>query len=111
MTADIFFRFEPENEKIINLGKPVYENSIRSITAGHDGLIWGIAGTDDELTHLFRHDPATGESSDMGMIRAKMPRTWILHRADVYGNRSPTVKYISGKATPCVSLIYILSAD
>jgi outer membrane protein assembly factor BamB len=77
------FSFDPEKGKIINLGKPSSENSIRGITVGHDGIIWGLSGAEEELTHLFRYDPYIRGSADMGMIRAKIPKTWTLHEASV----------------------------
>lgn len=77
------FRFKPQDAELVCLGKPANENRIRGITAGRDGLIWGLCGAEDELTHLFRYDPCAGDLNDYGMIRAKMPKTWVLHKADV----------------------------
>ncbi|MBT3380563.1 MAG: hypothetical protein HN742_10445 [Lentisphaerae bacterium] len=75
-----FFRFDPEAMKITNLGKCSNENRIRALTLGNDGVIWGLAGTDAELTHLVKHDGE--EFTDCGIMRAKMPKTWIVHRAN-----------------------------
>jgi outer membrane protein assembly factor BamB len=77
------FMFDPKDEKLVNLGKPSIESHIKGITIGHDGIIWGLCGTDDELVHLFRYDPLKKDLNDYGMIRAKMPKTWIMHKADV----------------------------
>ena len=76
------FTFDPKEEKLINLGKPSIESHIRGITVGHDGMIWGLCGSDDELVHLFRYDPFIKNLEDCGMARAKMPKTWIMHKAD-----------------------------
>ncbi|HRU04424.1 MAG TPA: hypothetical protein P5137_01455 [Candidatus Brocadiia bacterium] len=76
------FRFEPGKGKLINLGKASSENRVSGVTAGLDGRIWALAGGADELVHLVRHDPWTGEMKDCGLMRAKLPRTWIVHRAE-----------------------------
>ncbi len=76
------FAFDPKEERIINLGKPSIESHIRGITVGRDGMIWGLCGTDDELVHLIRYDPLNRNLEDFGMARAKMPKTWIMHKAD-----------------------------
>jgi glucose/arabinose dehydrogenase len=34
------------------------------------------------LVHLIRYDPDKNQLEDCGMIRAKMPKTWIVHQAD-----------------------------
>jgi hypothetical protein len=82
-TADGYlFRFDPKQAELVNLGKPSMENRIRALAAGRDGTIWGLCGADDELTHLFRYDPAMRAMHDLGMLRAKMPKTWTLHCAD-----------------------------
>ena len=76
------FAFDPKEEKLVCLGKPGNESHIRSLTVGHDGIIWGLCGTDQELVHLFRYDPLKKDLGDCGMMRAKMPKTWIVHKAD-----------------------------
>ena len=76
------FAFDPREENLVCLGKPGNESHIRSLAVGHDGIIWGLCGTDQELVHLFRFDPLKRDLSDCGMIRAKMPKTWIVHKAD-----------------------------
>ena len=78
-----FFAFDPLEEKIVNLGKPSIESNVRALSAGRDGIIWGLCGTDDEIVHLCRYDPCNKRLDDYGMIRAKAPKTWIVHRADV----------------------------
>jgi len=77
------FTFDPKEEKLVNLGKPSIESHIRGITVGNDGIIWGLCGSDDELVHLFRYDPLNTNLEDLGMLRAKMPKTWIMHKAEV----------------------------
>jgi hypothetical protein len=80
--ADGFlFRFDPENEILYNLGKPGIESQICSLTIGNDGTVWGLSGGPEELTHLFRYNPKTNESKDMGMMRSRVPRIWTVHKA------------------------------
>jgi len=76
------FAFRPAEESLVCLGKPGNESHVRGLTSGHDGVIWGLCGTDQELVHLFRFDPRKRDLSDCGMMRAKMPKTWIVHKAD-----------------------------
>lgn len=76
------FSLDPREERIVNLGKPSIENGIRGITVGNDGVVWALSGAPDELTHLVRYDPLKREMADFGLLRAKQPKTWIVHRAD-----------------------------
>ena len=76
------FRLNLKENTLVNLGKPTGEGQIRAMTLGRDGVIWGIAGRDKDLSHLFAYQPETGDISDMGIMRAKIPNTWIIHRAD-----------------------------
>jgi outer membrane protein assembly factor BamB len=77
------FAFDPKDEQLISLGKPANESYIRSLTVGHDGILWGLCGSNDELVHLVRYDPRKRDLSDLGMMRAKIPKTWVAHQADV----------------------------
>ena len=78
----ILFRADLERERIVSLGRPVNEPEIRALTYGHDGVIWGISGLAGDICHLFRYTEESGVS-DEGILRARMPKTWIVHRADV----------------------------
>lgn len=78
----LLFRFEAGAMKLTCLGKPASEGRTRALVLNHDGVLWGIAGHDWELSHLFRYEPAGAGMEDLGIIRAKIPRTWVAHRAD-----------------------------
>jgi hypothetical protein len=81
--ADGFlFRFDPCKEKIISLGKPVRADRIRGLTISRSGEVFGLAGDDDVITHLFRFSPSTGDIRDLGILRATMPEEWIGHEFD-----------------------------
>lgn len=75
------FRFDPEEEELVNLGKPSSEGRIDAL-AYTNGRLWGLAGGEEQLTHLVRHDLRTGDMKDCGLLRAKMPKTWIVHKAE-----------------------------
>ena len=79
----MLFKFDPQNEKIFNLGKPGLEEQIHDLTIGNDGTVWGLSGGSDQLTHLFRFDPSSHELEDLGMLRSRVPRVWTVHKAEV----------------------------
>jgi len=82
-TADGFlFALDPEAERLVSLGKPVRQERIRAMTVGDDGRIWGVAGEEDGLAHLFYYAPDIGETVDMGVPRANMPKTWAGYEFD-----------------------------
>lgn len=76
------FIMDWQRERTVNLGKAGNENSIKGITLGSDGMIWLLAGGPGELVHLQRFVPWNHEFTDLGLIRAKIPKTWILHQAE-----------------------------
>ncbi len=76
------FRLNLKENSLVNLGKPTGEGQIRAVTIGKDGILWGIAGRDKDLSHLFAYNPSTGDLSDRGIMRSKIPNTWIIHRAN-----------------------------
>lgn len=81
--ADGFlFRMDIAAGKIYSLGRPVSENNIRALAYNKDHVLWGISGLDKDVCHLFRYTAEEG-FSDEGILRARMPKTWIIHRADV----------------------------
>jgi hypothetical protein len=79
----MLFRIDLRTERLTTLGKPTAESHIRSLALNHDGMLWGLAGMDADITHLFSCDTETGETADRGILRAKIPYTWVVHRADV----------------------------
>jgi hypothetical protein len=78
----ILFRFDPRENEIISLGKPIRSGRIRALTTARSGIIYGIAGDDDVVSHLFRYDPASGDLRDLGILRATLPEEWIGHEFD-----------------------------
>ncbi len=75
------FRLDPERGGILNFGRPAAAGSLAALAVGRDGLVWGLAGGPNLLTHLVRFDPRTGGMLDCGLMRSRIPKTWIIHRA------------------------------
>lgn len=76
------FRLDLDRLELINLGRPAAAGCLAALAIGRDGLVWGLAGGPHLLTHLVRHDPNTGDLQDCGLMRARIPKTWIIHRAE-----------------------------
>ena len=76
------FRIDPTAGKIRNLGKASNEYGIRAICTGKNGVIWAVTGDDmvNEAAHLVCYDPDTEETSDVGLLRSKIPMTWVFHK-------------------------------
>jgi hypothetical protein len=66
--------------QIISLGKPFSQPRIRCLAFGNDGYLYGIAG--QNCCHLFRYDPQSGDLSDLGIFRVKIPRSWHAYEFD-----------------------------
>lgn len=70
-TADgVLFSLNPESLEIRNLGKVIAEPRVRAIAAAPDGRIFGVAGCEDGMGHLFCHDPSRHETRDLGILFA-----------------------------------------
>jgi len=76
------FRFFPEEERLINLGKVRITRRIRTLTTGADGRIWGTAGEDRIGCTFFNYDPAEGAYQHLGHIAVdRSPYySWYPHR-------------------------------
>ncbi len=61
------FRFDPARREMTPLGKPTRCEPVTCMTAGNDGRVFGMTGGDDDLAHMFVHDPASGALCDLGM--------------------------------------------
>jgi streptogramin lyase len=67
-SADGFlFAFDPRTETVRSLGKPGVSPTIRALTVGNDGRLFGIVGGDDDIGHLFAYDPETHSLRDLGV--------------------------------------------
>lgn len=54
------FRLDPVKQTIINLGKPVMMPRIMAMTAGKNGMLYGVAGATPGYAHLFSYHPQKG---------------------------------------------------
>jgi len=72
----VLFYFDPQDEKMISLGKPVAQPRIRALTVGRDGIVYGIGGGVGGMGHLFRYDPEGGDLRDLGIPLATSQRYW-----------------------------------
>jgi len=62
------FSFEPFAHNLKNLGKPCMNVGISVLVSGPDGWLYGIAGDEKNVAHLFRYHPDEG-FHDEGWIR------------------------------------------
>ncbi len=71
------FRFDPHQERIVNLGKPIRQSRIRALAVTPDGRVYGFAGEQDNVGRLFVYMPAGGEMRELGIPRVGgVPKFW-----------------------------------
>ena len=51
------FAFEPEQRTLRDLGRASRLDGIGCLAVGHDGRVFGAAGTEDDIGQLFAFDP------------------------------------------------------
>jgi len=61
------FAFDPASGRLRSLGKPGVSPTIRCLTVGNDGRLFGICGGDDDIGHLFSYDPEDHALRDLGV--------------------------------------------
>jgi len=75
-----FFSFDPEGEKIKNLGSPPGGKRTCGVEVGRDGKIYGFQGNmhigGRGNTHLFVYDPETERISDLGLVEDSTEGGW-----------------------------------
>lgn len=71
------FRFDPDGERIVSLGKPIRQSRIRALAVVPDGRVYGFAGEQDNVGRLFVYSPADGEMRELGIPRVGgVPKFW-----------------------------------
>jgi len=70
------FRYRPRDDRMIALGRPTKHQMIRCLTWGKDRRLYGVSGETDQVSHLFRYDPAAGEMKDLGILKIAFPFEW-----------------------------------
>lgn len=70
-TADgVIFSFDTNTMQTRSIGKVIAEPRVRALTLGNDGHLYGIAGCEDGMGHLFRYDTTRSELLDLGIMLA-----------------------------------------
>ncbi|MCL5674238.1 MAG: hypothetical protein M1501_00615 [Candidatus Omnitrophica bacterium] len=72
----VLFSFNPETNFIKTIGKVTSETGIPAMTAGNDGIIYGISGEKEGMAHLFSYDPDTSSLVELGMPSAATENFW-----------------------------------
>ena len=62
-----FFKFDPRTLQMTPLGKPTRLDEIHCLSVGSDGRVYGMAGGEEDIGHLFVYDPASGALVDLGV--------------------------------------------
>jgi hypothetical protein len=75
----LLFRFLPDQNKVICLGKPTAETFVSGL-AWSGGKLYGIFGGDNDCAHLGCWNPLTGELKDLGCPLARSERPWHGYR-------------------------------
>lgn len=68
------FRIDPEAERVTPLGRPTRLEEINCLTVAADGRVYGMAGREDDIGHLFVYDPDTGALQDLGVPVSTLTR-------------------------------------
>jgi len=67
-TPDGFlFSIDPVTAAATPLGKPTRQDEITCLTVGNDGRVFGMAGEEDDIAHLFCYEPQRPALRDLGM--------------------------------------------
>lgn len=76
----LLFKYDPDSNEVICLGKPTPYPFIRGLTEGKNGIIYGISGR--KLCHLFKYNPENRELKDLGEVCASEPHPWVVYELD-----------------------------
>jgi len=60
------FKMDPDERTIVGLGKPTRMDEITCLTIANDGRVYGMAGTEEDIGHLFCYEPESGSLRDLG---------------------------------------------
>ena len=61
------FMLDPDQRTIEVIGQPSQLGAVGCLAAGHDGRLYGAAGTADDIGHLFCFDPAERTLRNLGV--------------------------------------------
>jgi len=60
------FRLDPDTGDVTGLGKPTRLEQVNCLAVGNDGRLFGAAGLEEDIGHVFCHNPAAGSLRDLG---------------------------------------------
>lgn len=66
----VLFELDPRALAMKSLGKVIAEPRVRALTMGLEGRVYGVAGNEGGMAHLFSYDTETHELADLGMLCA-----------------------------------------
>ena len=72
----VLFAFDPQEGKIISIGKVITEPRVRALTVGNDGKVYGVAGNEEGMGHLFVYNPETRDLKDLGILLSASEKFW-----------------------------------
>lgn len=72
----ILFSYNPETNFTKMIGKVTPEKDIPCLTAGNDGIIYGISGEKDGMAHLFFYNPENSSLVDLGLLYTTIEIPW-----------------------------------
>jgi hypothetical protein len=81
-TAGFCFALDTRVPCLRSFGKPIASSRIRALSFGKDGYVYGLAGHSNEVTHLFRLHPSSGEVRDLGIPHVSFPKIWTGYKFD-----------------------------
>jgi|APSaa5957512622_1039677.scaffolds.fasta_scaffold43719_1 hypothetical protein len=61
------FSLDPHTRHMVALGKPCRQDLITCLTVGHDGRVFGMVGTAEDIGHFFCFDPEERSLKDLGI--------------------------------------------
>jgi hypothetical protein len=62
------FRLDSEKLTVANLGMPLNQYRIAGLVRGPNGKLYGVAGGQEDMAHLFSYDPSDGEYNVLGFV-------------------------------------------
>jgi len=72
----VLFVFDPREMTVKSLGKISAEARVRAMAMGLDGRLYGIAGEEEGMGHLFYYDTESHELADLGILFSAEQRMW-----------------------------------
>ncbi|MFC1452327.1 hypothetical protein ACFLSJ_03170 [Verrucomicrobiota bacterium] len=78
--AGAMFLVDPTGGSALDCGRPGRIPRLASLVETNDGRIFGVAGREDDLTHLVVYSPATGQWEDLELLACQGDWPWTAYR-------------------------------